>query len=189
MEFQQGIWSKLYKHSIINLPDSATGWASDIIASAFPRATPSTTMWPPRWRCRLARESWATITWLSACSAGFRALIRNISSSIGINEYTLIADTTPDFQDWGPFLFYHNLFNSNQNVMAGFDFNWTPAESFSLYGQFILDDFMLSTESGKSLATAGAKLVLDAGTPAVTLNAGFTHQFAAGAGPAIKSAK
>lgn len=31
MEFQQDIWSKLYKRSFINLPDSETGWTPDLM--------------------------------------------------------------------------------------------------------------------------------------------------------------
>jgi hypothetical protein len=87
--------------------------------------------------------------------------------TFGVNEYNLIADTTPDFQDWAPFLFYHNLFNNHQNVMAGFDFNWTPVEKFAFYGQFILDDFSLPGEGGNPNAmgvTAGADFSLIPGS-------------------------
>jgi hypothetical protein len=90
--------------------------------------------------------------------------------TFGINEYNLIADTTPDFQDWAPFLFYHNLFNNHQNVMAGFDFNWTPKDTFSFYGQFILDDFNLAAEGSSGTnptaigMTAGTDINLIPGT-------------------------
>ena len=88
--------------------------------------------------------------------------------TFGINEYNLVASASPDFQDWGPFLFYHNLFNNHQNVMAGFDANWTPTESMAFYGQFILDDFSLPGEGGNPNAIgmmAGTDIALIPGNP------------------------
>lgn len=217
MEFQQDIWSKQYKHSFINLPDSETGWTPDIIGLG--------TLYPnvgyvdydaDGIRLSLGRRkiSDGPGTYGLGISAGnpfydhvaaslaipigagklgydyaaigmqrwgwsstnpkyyffHRASWTGKRFTIGINEYSLVVDATPDFQDWGPFLFYHNLFNSNQNVMAGFDFAWTPADAFALYGQFILDDFMLSTEVGANPTaigmTLGADLRLLPGSPA-----------------------
>ncbi|MFA5851212.1 MAG: hypothetical protein WC820_00795 [Spirochaetales bacterium] len=217
MEFQQDIWSKLYKHSIINLPDSATGWTPDIIGlgTFYPNVGyvdynsdgirlslgrrkikdgPGTyglgisssnpfydhvaaSLAIPIGTGKLGYDYVAVgmQRWGSSVNPKYyffhRASWTGKYFTIGINEYTLIANTTPDFQDWGPFLFYHNLFNSNQNVMAGFDFNWTPSKTFSFYGQFVMDDFMLSTETGTNPTalgmTAGADLNLIPGSSAM----------------------
>ncbi|MCX7027873.1 MAG: hypothetical protein NT061_10445 [Spirochaetes bacterium] len=40
--------------------------------------------------------------------------------------------------------------------------------------------------SAKSMATAGVDLLVKAGVPELTLNAGFAHQLAAGTGPSLK---
>jgi hypothetical protein len=231
MEFQQDIWSKLYKHSIINLPDSETGWWPDVIGlgTMYPNVGyvdydtdafrlsvgrrkikdgPGTyglgissdnpfydhvaaSMSIPIGTGKLGydyvavgMQRWSNTTLPTILG---QTLPTNIGTqpkyfffhraswtgkyfTFGINEYNLIADTTPDFQDWGPFLFYHNLFNNHQNVMAGFDFNWTPQEKLSFYGQFVLDDFMLSTETGTNPTaigmTVGADLNLIPGSQA-----------------------
>lgn len=222
MEFQQDIWSKLYKHSFINLPDSETGWTPDIIGlgtfypnvgyvdyesdgiraslgrrkikdgpgtyglgissgnpfydhAAASLAVPISTGKLGYDYVAVGMQRWFNDAYTGSGTQPkyyffHRASWTGKYFTIGVNEYTLIANAVPDFQDWGPFLFYHNLFNNHQNVMAGFDFNWTPTETFSFYGQFIMDDFMLSTETGTNPTalgmTAGADLNLIPGSPA-----------------------
>ncbi|HWR11114.1 MAG TPA: hypothetical protein VN445_04800 [Rectinemataceae bacterium] len=205
MEFQQDIWSKLNKQSIINLPDSETGWIPDVmgLGTFYPNVGyvdyvtegarlslgrrkihegPSTyslglSSYNPYYDhvaaslavpvgagklgydyVAVGMQRW----WNDTSEVGdgtqpkyffyHRASWTGAYFTIGINEYNLIAGTTPDFQDWGPFLFYHNLFNNHQNVMAGIDFEWKPIESASLYGQFVMDDFQLPGEGGNPTA-------------------------------------
>jgi hypothetical protein len=201
MEFQQDIWSKLYKRSFINLPDSETGWAPDLmgLGTFYPNVGfvdydsgafrfsigrrkikdgPGTyglgissynpyydhiaaSMAVPIGSGKLGYDYVAVGMqrwWNDETTLGdgyqpkyffmHRASWTGRRFTFGINEYNLISGTSPDFQDWGPFLFYHNLFNNHQNVMAGFDFNWTPTDTSAFYGQFIIDDFSLPGEGG-----------------------------------------
>lgn len=213
MEFQQDIWSKLYKQSIFNMPDSRAGWAPDIIdlGTFYPNVGyvdydsngirlslgrrkikdgPGTyglgissgnpfydhvaaSLAVPIGSGKLGydyvavgMQRWSNNAFLGTGTQPkyyffHRASWTGKYFTIGINEYTLIADANPDFQDWGPFLFYHNLFNNHQNVMAGLDFNWTPKEAFAFYGQFILDDFMLGTETGTNPTAIGLSVGAD----------------------------
>lgn len=208
MEFQQDIWSKLYKRSYVNLPDSETGWAPDImgLGTFYPNVGfadyssdefrfsigrrkikdgPGTyglgissynpyydhvaaSMAIPIGSGKLGYDYVAVGMqrwWNDETTLGdgyqpkyffmHRASWTGSRFTIGINEYNLISGTTPDFQDWGPFLFYHNLFNNHQNVMAGFDFNWTPTSASAFYGQFVMDDFSLPGEGGNPNAMGG----------------------------------
>lgn len=213
MEFQQDIWSKIYKRSIFNLPDSRSGWTPDLIdlGTWYPNVGyadydtelfrlsvgrrkikdgPGTyglgissynplydhiaaSMAVPIGSGKLGYDYVAVgmQRWQNDAYTGIgtqpkyfffhRASWTGKYFSFGINDYTLIANAVPDFQDWGPFVFYHNLFNNHQNVMAGFDFDWTPKESLAFYGQFVLDDFMLATEVGSNPTAFGGMLGAD----------------------------
>ncbi|HEY9054757.1 MAG TPA: hypothetical protein VIO60_08055 [Rectinemataceae bacterium] len=213
MEFQQDIWSKTYKQSNFNLPDSRTGWYPDIIdlGTCYPNVGyvdydadgirfsvgrrkikdgPGTyglglSSYNPYYDHAAASLAVAvgpgklsydyvavgmqryyndayTVSGMEPKYYFFhRAAWTGQKFSFAINEYTLVDQPDPDFQDWGPFLFYHNLFNNHQNVMAGFDFAWTPKESLAFYGQFILDDFMLSTEAGSNPTAIGGMIGAD----------------------------
>ncbi|MCX7027872.1 MAG: hypothetical protein NT061_10440 [Spirochaetes bacterium] len=220
MEFQQDIWSKLYKRSIFNMPDSETGWYPDImgLGTFYPNVgyvDYDTNVFSFSLGRRKIEDGPGTYSLgLSSYNPFYDHVAASMAVPIGtgklgydyvavgmqrfnntdylgsgtepkyfffhraswtgkyftfgINEYNLIAGTDPDFQDWGPFLFYHNLFNNHQNVMAGFDFNWTPLEKFSFYGQFILDDFAFEagTDTNPTAIgmTAGADLNLIPGS-------------------------
>jgi hypothetical protein len=52
-----------------------------------------------------------------------------------------------DFSYLNPIIFYRAVeqqFGSKDNVLLGIDFKWLVAKKFSLYGQFVLDEFVLS---------------------------------------------
>ncbi|MEN6500302.1 MAG: hypothetical protein ABFC65_07175 [Rectinema sp.] len=70
--------------------------------------------------------------------------------SLGFSEYNLLTKDSLDFQDIGPFLIYHHLFSSGSNVMAQLDAELRPAPDFRLYGEVLMDDFQLTTESSSS---------------------------------------
>jgi len=70
--------------------------------------------------------------------------------SAGISEYNLVTRDSLDFQDIGPFLVYHHLFASDSNVMLQLDAEIKPASNLRLYGEALMDDFRLSTESSSS---------------------------------------
>jgi len=208
-EFQQDIFSKLYKKSIFNLPDSETGWYPDLVdlGTFYPNVGyvdynsetlrfsvgrrkikdgPGTyslgisadnpfydhaaaSLSVPIGKGRLAydyvavgeqRWNYNVGDTISATSYGPKFLFLHRASwnsegfTFGLTEYNLIADVYPDFQDAAPFLFYHNLFNSHQNVMLGIDFAAKPIKPLSFYGQFVLDDFQLGSEGTGSNPTA-----------------------------------
>jgi hypothetical protein len=72
--------------------------------------------------------------------------------NIGLFESVIFSptDTTKtSYFDWGyvnPIIFYRAVeqqFGSSDNVILGADFKWIVAKRISLYGQFVLDEFVL----------------------------------------------
>jgi len=70
--------------------------------------------------------------------------------SLGFSEYNLVARNALDFQDIGPFLVYHHLFAGKSNVMAQLDAELRPVATLRLYGEALVDDFRLASESSSS---------------------------------------
>ena len=79
----------------------------------------------------------------------------NISKklSIGLFESVIFSptDTTQtSYFDWGylnPIIFYRAVeqqFGSSDNVLLGADIKWIIAKGISMYGQFVLDEFVLN---------------------------------------------
>lgn len=204
MEFQQDIWSKLAKLSWINLPDSETGIAPDVIGlgTFYPnvgfvawdtetlrlsfgrrkiKAGPGTyglgissgnpfydhfagSLSLPVGTGKLAydyvavgMQRWGnTVGGSSGGGLGeqpkylffHRGSWAGKVLTIGMTEYNLLADAYPDFQDFSPFVFYHNLFNNHHNVMVGLDIKAALNDSFSLFGEAVMDDFQIGSEGG-----------------------------------------
>ena len=204
MEFQQDIWSKLAKQSWINLPDSETGIAPDVIGlgtfypnvgyAAYDTQTfrlslgrrkikegPGTyglgissgnpfydhvaasfslpvgnsrlaydyvAIGMQRWQNNVGPTSGDGTNEQPKYLFSHRASWNGRVLRIGLSEYNLLADVYPDFQDMGPFIFYHNLFNNHHNVMVGVDFDLTPIKSLSIFGEGVMDDFQIGDEGG-----------------------------------------
>lgn len=73
-------------------------------------------------------------------------LLKNLN--IGIYETVVIGDSTDSFEIgyMNPIIFYRALeqqSGSKDNAMVGADIKWNLLRRFSLYGQFMLDEFLL----------------------------------------------
>ncbi len=217
LEFQQDIWSKLDKRSVLNIPDDRTIWYPSVIGlgTMYPnvgyaeydsealrvsvgrrklRTGPGTyalglsdynpfydhvaaRLAAPVGKGRIAydyaavgMQRWSDgVDGSSSSNPKPKYLFFHRASwtgpkfSIGLTELNLLADVTPDFQDWGPFLFYHNFFNNHHNVMVNLDMTWTPSESVAVFGEFVMDDFQIGAEGGNPNAfgfMAGAEYTI-----------------------------
>ena len=89
---------------------------------------------------------------------------------LGFGELNMIYDVSPDLQDLGPLIIYHNLYqDSNSNVLldASVEAILGP---YRLYGEYALDDYVVSLEDPKTRPTAmgwlwGAELAILPGRP------------------------
>jgi len=66
-----------------------------------------------------------------------------------MGEITLLYDFTPNFVDLNPFLVYHNVYESSSND-AGYLSSTIDLKNYTLYSEFLLDQYQLSTESQRS---------------------------------------
>ena len=86
----------------------------------------------------------------------YKTLMAHTISYIGnqiilsLTDYSLIENRVPDLQELGPFIHYHGLYQSGQNVMLGFSLDYKPLNNLRLYSETVIDDFQLSIESDKS---------------------------------------
>lgn len=84
---------------------------------------------------------------------GHKILFLGEKLSIGLGEVNLIYGRIPDLQDIGPLIIYHHSYQESSNVMAVADFK-ADFGGLEGYGEFIMDDFNLSSESVDSNPTA-----------------------------------
>ncbi|TYC03013.1 MAG: hypothetical protein FXF54_00760 [Kosmotoga sp.] len=100
---------------------------------------------------------------------GHKILLKSDHFSIGLGELNLIYGRIPDLQDLGPLIIYHHSYQDSSNVIAIVDFT-LQFDKIKTYGEFIMDDFNLSSESVDSNPTAlgffaGAKYKIFDGEP------------------------
>jgi hypothetical protein len=67
--------------------------------------------------------------------------------SLSLSESNLVAGNIVDFQDFGPFLVYHNLYRGKSNVTLDLDMRFRPTERMILFGEVILDDMAVGSEA------------------------------------------
>jgi hypothetical protein len=84
---------------------------------------------------------------------GHKILFLGERFSIGLGELNLIYGRIPDLQDLGPLIIYHHSYQESSNVIAVTDFK-ADFGRLEGYGEFIMDDFNLSSESVDSNPTA-----------------------------------
>jgi hypothetical protein len=79
----------------------------------------------------------------------FHHLSINIGKKLNIGVFESVVFSDSSSFEWSylnPIIFYRAIeqqFGSSDNVILGADFKWNAFKGFSVYGQFVLDEFVL----------------------------------------------
>lgn len=100
---------------------------------------------------------------------------------VSASDYSLIYGRIPDIQELAPFIHFHGLYQRDQNVALGFSIDTLINSKLRIYGEYIVDDFQTSIESGDSNpgamgVVAGMQYRFGRGIPVISpVDSAFDH--------------
>ena len=106
------------------------------------------------WYSYLALSSDRTVYNAPKTLLAHKVGLKNDLFGISIGEQNLVYGVYPDLQDLGPLILFHHTYQSHSNVMLVVSVDSLMREKTRIYGEFVMDDFRLKTESPDSKPNA-----------------------------------